>query len=97
MLSSNCRCKTRDKYCLLATDCHGKLECMCSLIPRPLPPSRGLRARLPHSMWTSVAQLVRAWQAICQVAGSSPLPESLSLSFPLFLFISFFLTNFDSG
>ena len=42
-----------------------------------------------------VAQLARAWQAICQVAGSSPSPESLSLSFPLFfqsLFFSFSLT-----
>ena len=36
----------------------------------------------------SVAQLIRAWQAICQVVGLSPLPESLSF-FPLFLsFIS---------
>ena len=46
----------------------------------------------------SVAQLVKAWQAICQVVGSSPSPESLSLSFPLFLsLISFFLTDFYLG
>ena len=39
----------------------------------------------------SVAQLVRAWQAICQVMGSSP---SLSHChfFPLFIFSSLFLT-----
>ena len=35
----------------------------------------------------SVAQLVRAWQAICQVVGSSP-----SLSHRQFLFPLFFLT-----
>ena len=43
----------------------------------------------------SVAQLVRAWQAICQVVGSSP---SLShCHFLFFLFITFILTDFDSG
>ena len=35
-----------------------------------------------------VAQLVRAWQAICQVMGSSLSPKSLS---PLSLFLTFFL------
>ena len=44
----------------------------------------------------SVAQFVRAWQAICQVAGLTPLPESLSFSPPLSfsLFLTFFLTDF---
>ena len=42
-----------------------------------------------------VAQLVRAWQVICQVLGLSSSPESPSLSFPLFG--SLLLTDFDLG
>ena len=46
----------------------------------------------------SVAQLVRAWQAICQVMGSSPyLSHSHFLFHSFFLFISFILTDFDLG
>ena len=47
----------------------------------------------------SVAQLVRAWQAICQVVGLSPLPESLSffpLSFISHLSLIMALTRFRS-
>ena len=46
----------------------------------------------------SVAQLVRAWQAICQVVGSSPSLSHCHFFPPsLFPFISFLLTNFDLG
>ena len=44
----------------------------------------------------SAVQLVRAWQAICQVAGSSPSLSRCLVLFPyFFLFISFLLTDFD--
>ena len=46
----------------------------------------------------SVAQSVRAWQAICQVMGSSPSLNHCQFLFPcFFLFISFFLSDFDLG
>ena len=60
----------------------------------------GLYGMLGFKLWNfiKVAQLVRAWQAISQVVGSSP-----SLSYCQFLFrsffliIFFFLTDFDIG
>ena len=51
----------------------------------------------------SVAQLVRAWQAICQVVGSSPSLSHCQILFPLYfpsLFLSlyfFHLIDFDLG
>ena len=46
----------------------------------------------------SVAQLVRAWQAICQVVGSSSSLSHCHFLFPsLFLPISFLLIDFDLG
>ena len=47
----------------------------------------------------SVAELVRAWQAICQVMGSNPSRSHCQFLFPFFisLFVSFFITDFDLG
>ena len=46
----------------------------------------------------SVAQLVRAWQAICQDMGSSSSLSHCHFLFrSFFLFISFILTDFDLG
>ena len=63
--------------------------------------SRQLSLKLPNSATElpsdSVAQLVRTWQAICQVAGSN-ISLSHCLFFLLFLsFSPFFLTDFDLG
>ena len=46
----------------------------------------------------SVAQVVGAWQAICQVVGSSPSLSHCHFYFPFFfLFIFFLLTDCDLG
>ena len=41
----------------------------------------------------SVAQLVRAWQAICQVASSSPSLNHCQFLFPLYFSLYFFLSH----
>ena len=58
-----------------------------------IPGSSALRTRIrPELPSDSVPQLVRAWQAICRFAGSSPSLSHCQFLFPLYFSLYFFLS-----